>query len=270
MNDAWELTEADSPIIAAALHDGHAVRPEVAEWLLIDEETRLREEDPYTARWTAVAPARVVGRRSRFEFDLNRERELAIYLDPAQSWGLQVWKNRPPVPLIEKSLQYHDGFYQEMHRALSRMERRHRRFVVLDLHSYNHRRSGPDAPPEDPAKNPDINIGTGSMDRGRWGPLVDRFIDDLRRQRVLGRTLDVRENIRFRGGGFPRWVHRTFPGTGCALAIEMKKFFMNEWTGEPDEEAIAQIGQALRGTMPGLLESIRRSGSSGSQERAEA
>src|ERR687884_306413 len=58
--------------------------------------------------------------------------------------------------------------------------RRGQRFVVLDLHSYNHRRSGPEAPPADPAGNPEINVGTGSLDRERWGPLVDRFADDLR------------------------------------------------------------------------------------------
>ena len=28
-------------------------------------------------------------------------------------------------------------------------------------------------------------------------------------------------------------MHR-YPGQGCAIAIEFKKFFMDEWTGEPD------------------------------------
>ncbi|MDQ3079598.1 MAG: N-formylglutamate amidohydrolase, partial [Pseudomonadota bacterium] len=25
-----------------------------------------------------------------------------------------------------------------------------------------------------------------------------------------------------------------YPGVGCAIALEFKKFFMDEWTGEPD------------------------------------
>jgi len=38
-------------------------------------------------------------------------------------------------------------------------------------------------------------IGTGTLDRDRWGHLVDRFMDDLSHQQVAGHDLDVRENI---------------------------------------------------------------------------
>jgi hypothetical protein len=30
-----------------------------------------------------------------------------------------------------------------------------------------------------PAKTPQANVGTGTVDRSRWGPLVARFISDL-------------------------------------------------------------------------------------------
>jgi hypothetical protein len=50
-----------------------------------------------------------------------------------------------------------------------------------------------------------------------------------------GRHLDVRENIAFQGKGEQtRFVHARYPGQGCAIALEFKKFFMDEWTGEPD------------------------------------
>lgn len=52
------------------------------------------------------------------------------------------------------------------------------------------------------------------MDRNRWGRLVDRFISDLRAFDFLGRHLDVRENVKFVGRQFPKWVHTRFPATG--------------------------------------------------------
>ena len=73
-----------------------------------------------------------------------------------------------------------------------------------------------------------------------------------------GRHLDVRENVRFFGGNFPRWVNGAFPGKGCALAIEFKKFFMDEWTGEIFQELYAAILPALRSTVPGLKASLGR------------
>ncbi|MGH7128228.1 MAG: N-formylglutamate amidohydrolase, partial [Planctomycetaceae bacterium] len=87
---------------------------------------------------------------------------------------------------------------------------------------------------------------------------VERFIADLRRFDVLGRRLDVRENVRFRGGHFPGWIHETFPDCGCALAIEVKKVFMDEWTGEVDARRFDALRAALASTVPGVLEELSR------------
>ena len=118
-------------------------------------------------------------------------------------------------------------------------------FVVLDIHSYNHRRDGRETEPAPSERNPDVNVGTGTVDRTRFGRLVQRFVGELREQWVVGRRLDVRENVRFRGGEFSRWVHEQYPGRGCALAIEFKKTFMDEWTGAVDEDHLAQLTDAL-------------------------
>ena len=57
-----------------------------------------------------------------------------------------------------------------------------------------------------------------------------------------GRHLDVRENVAFQGKGeLTRFVHDRYPGQGCAIALEFKKFFMDEWSGEPDPAALAQM-----------------------------
>jgi N-formylglutamate amidohydrolase len=244
--------------VATAVHDGHAVREEVAQLLALGDAERLREEDPYTALWTHIAPTRVVGLRSRFEVDLNRPRERAVYVKPDDAWGLQVWKHDPPEGLVQRSLAEYDAFYTTMCSALEAIRLRHGRFVVFDLHTYNHCREGRDGPMADPDANPQVNLGTGTMDRARWAPVVERFIEALRAFDFPGGRLDVRENVRFRGGNFPRWVHETFPDCGVALAIEVKKFFMNEWTGEADQGLIEAIHNALQSTVSGVLEELRR------------
>jgi len=181
-----------------------------------------------------------------------------VYRSPEDAWGLQVWRCEPPGDLLERSLGEYDAFYTEAERVFSEMERRFGHFVVLDLHSYNHRRAGPDAPPDDPALNPEINVGTGTLDRNRWAQLIDRFIGDLTAFEFLGRHLDVRENVKFRGGRFPRWVHQRFPNSACCLAVEVKKIFMDEWTGALFPEEFEAIPQALQSTLPGLLESLEK------------
>lgn len=247
----------DVPLVAAAVHGGHSVRAEVAAVLALDEADRLREEDPFTAEWATLAGTHIVALRSRFEVDLNRPRDKAVYLKPETAWGLRVWKTDPPADMIVRSLAEYDAFYTEAKRIFSDMQRRFGCFVVLDLHTYNHRREGPEGPSADPAGNPEVNVGTGTMNRQRWKPVVDRFIADLRGFDFLGRHLDVRENVKFRGGQFSRWIHSTFPESACSLAIEFKKFFMDEWTGGPDRVQVEAIRRALQSTVPGIMEELR-------------
>lgn len=255
-----EVAEGQEPLAAAAIHNGHDLREEVEAIMALGDSERLREEDPHTGIWTTVVTTRLVAHRSRFEVDLNRSRERAVYRAPEDAWGLQVWTSEPPADLLERSLSEYDAFYAEAHRIFSEMERRFGRFVVLDLHSYNHRRAGPDESSDDPACNPEINVGTGTLDRNRWAQLIDRFIGDLAAFEFLGRHLDVRENVKFRGGRFSRWIHETFPDSACCLAVEAKKTFMDEWTGKLFPEEFEAIPQALESTLPGLLESLEKVG----------
>ncbi len=192
----WRMVRGVGPLVAVAVHAGHAVRDELADHFSLDEPGRLREEDPFTDIWTEIAPTRVVDRRSRFEVDLNRPRENAVYRRPADAWGLNVWKGELPEAAFAKSLANYDAFYAQMHALLKEVEREHGRFFVFDLHNYNHRRNRPDGPPADEAENPQVNIGTGTMDRTRWAAIVDRFIADLRGHDFAGGRLDVRENVR--------------------------------------------------------------------------
>lgn len=241
----WTITSGPGPLVATAIHDGHELRPELRALVALDEAERLREEDPFTASWTEIASTRVVVHRSRFEVDLNRPVEKSVYRTPEEAWGLRVWKEPLPHRFLQRSWAAYDAFYAELRALLDAKVAEHGRFVVLDLHSYNHRRAGPQAAADDAAANPDVNLGTGSMDRGRWGNVVDAFLGAMADERIAGRALDVRENARFQGGWLARWVHETYPTRGCALAVEIKKIFMDEWSGIPDPEALADVRAAL-------------------------
>jgi N-formylglutamate amidohydrolase len=245
--------------VATAIHDGHEVRPEVARHFALNESERLREEDPYTSEWVDLAPTQIVVHRSRFEVDLNRTLEEAVYLTPEQAWGLEVWKGAsPPELVVSEGRRLHESFYAQLRQILEETAARHGRFVLYDLHSFNHRRRGPTAPPEASRKAPDVNLGTGTMDRERWAPVADAFLESLSAADVLGRRLDVRENVRFLGGYLPQWVHRTFPDAGCALAVEVKKFYMDEWTGEVEPARLAAVGSALAATVAHVQEALER------------
>lgn len=250
INPPFVAHEGLGPVMATAIHAGHYLRPEIAARIALDDELRRREEDPHTDLLTDIVPMRMIVDRSRFEVDLNRPRSQAVYLDPSQAWGLEVWKSELDSHTLESSLGIYDSFYEEMARRLDVLATRGP-FVVLDIHSYNHRREGVELPAGDPVANPDVNIGTGSLDRTVWATLIDRFGTDLETGLAPGAT--VAENVRFKGGYFPQWIHERYPGRGCALALEFKKTFMDEWTGEVDLTHLGRLRHALADTIPGVL-----------------
>jgi N-formylglutamate deformylase len=258
MSASWTTQIGDSPLVACAIHDGHRVRPDVAKCLRLPAATRLYEEDPYTAAWTSIAPTRIIASRSRFELDLNRPRDKAVYISPADAWGLEVWNCTLPAELVSASLRAYDEFYAELRQLLDRLVARHGRVVVFDLHSYNYIRDGAGSALADPGENPEINLGTGTMARAYWTRIVDRWLAEMRACDYFGRALDVRENVKFFGGELPRWIHENFPHTVCALAVEVKKFFMNEWTGELYAAEHRAIGAALKRAALAVGEELER------------
>lgn len=243
---AWTFDVGDGPVVAASIHSGHEVRADVAEWLAIPEADRLREEDPLTSVWTSVGDSSIRVFRSRFEVDLNRPRETAVVSNDGETWGLEIWREGPPARVIERSLAEYDRFYAELRDFFDRIVANWHSVLVLDLHSYNHRRRGPDMPADSFLRNPEVNIGTGTMDRARWANLIDCFTAALRGQEFRGRYLDVRENVKFKGRHFPAWLHRTWPEHVCVLSLEFKKFFMDEWNGTANIAALEELRVALQ------------------------
>ena len=105
--------------------------------------------------------------RSRFEIDLNRPRFRAVYQGPDDAWGLPLYNDDLPDRIDRVSRAVHDAFYAQAHAILSQVAQVYGRFVVLDLHSYNHRRGGAEAPAAPVAENPEVNLGTGRLNRLR-------------------------------------------------------------------------------------------------------
>jgi len=183
--------------------------------------------------------------RSRFEVDLNRPRERAVYTGPDDAWGLPVWRTELPQAELAASLCIHDGFYKDLEQLLEETVHTFGNAVVFDVHSYNHRRGGPDAPPEAAKENPEVNLGTGSLDHGRWRGLVDAVSGEF-----AASGFDFRENVRFNGGNLARWAHERFAGDVCVLALEFKKTFMDEWTGAVDDAHLERLRLALGRCVP--------------------
>ncbi|PPL20247.1 N-formylglutamate amidohydrolase [Microterricola pindariensis] len=248
----------DGQFIATAIHTGHDVRPDFAAELILPEADRLREEDPHTDEIGALIPARVIVNRSRFEVDLNRTREESVYRTSEEAWGLDVVRN-PPLDeaVVAGSLAVYDAFYAELGRRLDTVADRGP-FVLFDVHSYNHRRDGADAAPAADEESPEVNVGTGSVDHERFGPVVETFMRSLRAAETSTGPLDVRENVRFRGRQLAAWTHARYPGRGLVLALEFKKTFMDEWTGEVDQARIDELARALAGTLPAVESSLRQ------------
>ena len=52
----------------------------------------------------------------------------------------------------------------------------------------------------------------------------------------------------------------SFPDSGCALAIEVKKFFMDEWTGKAYRRVMEEILTALGATVPAVVAALAEVG----------
>ncbi len=254
MELSFSIYKTQSPIIAVALHDGHLIEPPLLDYLALLEHERFREEDPYTADMAGLPVTRIYVKTSRFQTDLNRRREQAIYRTPDDSWGLNVWRSALPEMMMNELLEGYDRFYATVSQLLQSTISMFGKFVVLDIHSYNHRR---DSPMETAmiGENPEINVGTAHNHRD-WKPFGQRFVRFLSHHQIMGSFPDVRENVKFGGGGFAEWVNQYYGEYGCVLSLEFKKTFMDEWTGRVDVQHLSDIKAVLQGCIPFLLDML--------------
>ncbi len=238
-------------MITAAIHSGHELAPGFERLAAIGADDRMREEDPFTEALGDIGVTSIVAPYSRFGIDLNRPREGTVYCSPDDAWGLACWKTAPSEDLIRATERLYDRFYDDVFELLGETTATLGGFVVLDIHSYNHRRGGPDAPPEDAIVNPEVNLGTATLDRLRWAPVCDAFLSVMREH-----GFDVRENVKFGGGAFASAINARHSLHGCVLSVEFKKTFMDEWTGVPDIVQVEASASALRDCIPALEKAL--------------
>jgi len=233
-----------SPLICTAIHNGHAMSEAFKQNLGISEADCLREEDPYTDYFAMISTNRIIATTSRFEVDLNRSPDTAVYQEPDDCWGLPVRKQVLSETDLHAAMDAYNDFYAATKMVIEETIRRFDVAYILDLHSYNHQRMGVGKPFDDPTWNPEVIIGTNNMP-SVWQSTADAFQQKILAFDFGGRQLDCRQNVKFTGGYFSRWVHHHFGEKACCLAIEFKKIFMDEWTGNRNLIMQEQLRRAL-------------------------
>jgi hypothetical protein len=232
--------EEYAPYICTAVHNGHQFRKSLWENCLRTEYQRWYEEDPCTREMVQSHPIVINGLDSRFEYDLNREPDAAIYDD---AWGEKLW--REPLPEEERrhSLDKHRAFYRVIDTLMNRIEKKHGKAIVFDMHSYNWQRW--DRPV------PTWNLGTTNIDNDRFGALAASWREKLGSMELPNGIRSTSEiNDTFQGNGYLlKHITEHFKDT-LVLATEIAKIYCNEETGTIYPEVVRSVEDHLKVLVP--------------------
>ncbi|AKA36413.1 N-formylglutamate amidohydrolase [Flagellimonas lutaonensis] len=228
------------PFVCGAVHDGHQFRKSLWQNCLHTVYERWYEEDPCTKQMVESHPIVIAGRDSRFEYDLNRPPEMAIF-DTA--WGKQLWKKDLPENERQLSLQKHHNFYRVVHALVEKLESLHPKVLVFDMHSYNWKRWDREVPT--------WNLGTSNIDNDRFGNMVESW-----REKLGGMQLpnDIKSttgiNDTFQGNGhFLKYITKTFDNT-LVFATEISKVYCDELSGIIYPEVVQSVENQLQDLIP--------------------
>ncbi len=226
--------------VCGAVHDGRQFRTSLWENCLHSEYDRWYEEDPETKQMVISHPIVIAGRDSRFEYDLNRDPENAVF-DTA--WGKQLWK--VPLSSEEKalSLRKHSNFYKVVHALIQKLETIHGACIVYDMHSYNWQRWDREVPT--------WNLGTSNVDNDRFGATVEvwrKSLEDLQLPNGIKQTAAI--NDTFQGNGyFLKYITQNFKNT-LVLATEIAKVYCEEYEQIIFPEVVSAVENELRKRIP--------------------
>ena len=221
------------------MHSGHRVSPEILEVMAVGEQDRFREEDPYMDRFITDFPVQLIARDSRFEYDLNWEAEKAIYNAYDRKWGLQVWERELSPEECRPSLEKYREFHSLLDMVTAFLLKQRKPALIFDMHSFCYRREGRQEWHAD--DKPDINVGTRAIKRDHFARLLDTLLEELSAAEIDGHQLRAAENELFPGGYVTRKYARLYPDQVLVLALEFKKIFMDEWTGEVYRERLGSL-----------------------------
>ena len=226
--------------ICGAVHDGHQFRKELWDNCLHTEYDRWYEEDPETKNMVISHPIVIAGMDSRFEYDLNRAPETAIYLD---AWGKQLWRNPLPEAMKQKSLQKHANFYKVVHALVSKIEEKFGICLVYDMHSYNWKRWDREVPT--------WNLGTANVNNQRFGESIEAWRQVLSQLQLPNNIKSTSKiNDTFQGNGyFLKYITNNFKNT-LVLATEIAKVYCDEYNQITYPEVVEAVASQLRIELP--------------------
>ncbi len=226
--------------ICGAVHDGHQFRKELWDNCLHTDYDRWYEEDPATKYIVQNHPIVIAGCDSRFEYDLNRAPEAAIYED---AWGKELWKKSLKSDVKDRSLEKHHNFYQVVHALVSKIESKYGVAIVYDIHSYNWRRWDREVPV--------INLGTKNIDSTRYASFADSWcatLSGIKLPHNIQTTSGI--NDTFQGNGyFLKYITQNFKNT-LVLATEFSKIYCHELQYIMYPEVVHAIQQGLDNKLP--------------------
>ncbi len=236
------------PFVCGAVHDGHQFRKSLWDNCLHTEYERWYEEDPCTKQMIQSFPIVIAGCDSRFEYDLNRPPETAIF-DTA--WGKQLWKNTLPENEIQLSLQKHANFYKVTHALIAKLTSKLQNVLVFDMHSYNWKRWDREVPV--------WNLGTINVDNTRFGSLIESWrikLESIKLPNGIETTSKI--NDTFQGNGyFLKYITNNFKNT-LVLATEISKIYCDELTGIVFPEVVSAVEEQLKILIPEMVDEFER------------
>ncbi|MFH6603948.1 N-formylglutamate amidohydrolase [Maribacter algicola] len=229
-----------APYICGAVHDGHQFRKSLWGNCTHTDYERWYEEDPCTKEMVRSHPIVIAGCDSRFEYDLNRPPETAIYED---AWGKRLWKNPLSKNEMEQSLSKHANFYKIVHALLRKIEHKYGKALVFDMHSYNWKRWERSVPV--------WNLGTANIDNGRFGELAMAWSQKLGGMQLPNNIESTSKiNDTFQGNGyFLKYITKNFANT-LVLATEISKVYCDELSGIIYPEVVRSVEEQLKEIIP--------------------
>ncbi len=228
--------EAYVPYACAAIHDGHHFRRELWDNCLHSGYDRWYEEDPETKNMVASQPILIAGCDSRFEYDLNRPPEEAVFVT---AWGKQLWREPLDEAMKQRSLRKHQNFYSVVDALVGKIESKFGVCVVYDMHSYNWKRWDREVPT--------WNLGTHNIDNERWGEEVEKWrksLSEIEFPHNIPQTADI-NNTFFGNGYFLKHITNKFDNT-LVLATEIAKVYCDEYTRTIYPEVVHAVESQLR------------------------
>jgi len=226
------------PAINTAIHAGHAVREEIAGKILLNENERKYEEDPYTGDMLVSFPIVLQGLDSRYQYDLNRPPDKCIY---EEAWGKKVWSTPLTAKERKESLSLHNSYYRILHILLTVLEKKYSSCIIYDLHSYNYQRLKTDTPL--------FNIGTHYINNGFYQSVLDHLKKQLLTMKFPNIENRVAFDEVFTGKGYQSsYIHKNHEKSLC-ISLEIKKMYMAEKRGELYPSTLKKFTEALKQTL---------------------